>query len=105
MYTVTVSIGRSIPGGGQLTNKAWSDFRFATLIEVERTAKAIYFDGIGLGRWEDGYEDSYTIVAAYYFLSGIATLQTELAKLAAAYSQESIAVTIGQTELIEAATL
>lgn len=112
-HTLTVSIGRSIPGDSPeaaLDGLAWSHFREDLLARVTFWAdrSGVLFSGTGVGTWTDletggvQLEDSYTVVFQLESLEWIAGLRTDLRSLAAAYQQQAIALTIGSTDLVPA---
>jgi hypothetical protein len=111
-YTITVSIGRNVPNAAPLSAALWEQFKIYTERTVEDHAD-IVFIGSGEGQWIDEisgdleFEQSHTIVATYQASIGsndFRAFKEELSQLAAAYKQQAIAFTVGQTEFIQATT-
>src|SRR5687767_6156179 len=98
MFTVTVSIGRNLRESGELRDELWVDFQAQTLDCVALWTDSVLFQGTGVGVWtdEDGQkvtEDAFTVVAQVAQVKYVSTFSWALSKLAAAYGQESIALT------------
>lgn len=102
--TTTVSIGRNRPGG-ELTEQAWLEFIRATDNAVRDTESDVYFYGSGTGEWDGVFEDSFTWVFETPVNGTLEWTRRALATLALFYGQESIALTIGETEFIPAIEL
>lgn len=102
--TVTVSIGRSLPRGGELAARPWGNFKDRTLAIVLSEANSfndIHFTGEGQGWYQGEAEASYTIVATIDEAL-LGELQARLSVLAHVFGQESVAVTAGTTTLVAA---
>jgi len=110
MATV-VTIGRSVDGR-PMDLVSWRRFMGETLDAVEAYTGKVYFSGEGHGIYEDEAEASYIVVADGYTVVGedvpmdedassYLRLMRALARLAAKYGQESIALTEGLTQLVQ----
>ncbi len=101
MQTVTISIGRNVGEHGTLTSYEWDTFtaRLDGLV-AERCAELfVHSRGVGEGGW--GQEENYTVVATI-FPSSLRTLPSALGRLAHEFKQECIALTVGETTLVDA---
>lgn len=96
--SVVVSIGRNI-GDDPMRDDDWKTFK-AEVYDVVAEFSPVVFYGQGIGIYKDTAEDSYTVIAEVNNLSGWARLHDRLAKLAKQYGQDSIAITLGDTEFI-----
>lgn len=98
-----VSIGRNLYLG-QLDDESWESFKSDLIDALAFTySSAIYFQGEGIGTFEGRTEQSFTVVFDERW-PGNYSLEVLLKVLAARYGQESIALTRGETVLVEAAT-
>jgi hypothetical protein len=100
--TVTVTIGRNV-GDVPMSEPAWLRFRDYVRLWLQSALLPDFLATYdGTGEWQGVPEDSTTIV-----LSGVSTcvqradLQVWLAATAAIHGQDAIALTIGDTELVE----
>jgi len=106
MTTVVIGIGRNLGSstdGGTLTGPQWLKFARAVEFCASHYLSAIYFTGFGLGEFEGHVEESWTLVGEYagsIYGASWGSFRGELDALRRTYSQDSIALTIGQTELI-----
>lgn len=101
MSTITVSIGRDT-ADGPLGGSSWVDFKARTRAAVTDAGLTPVFEGDGVGIWEEATEDSWTVVALG---TPSGSLTRTLADLANRFNQEAIAVTTGETALVEARPL
>lgn len=110
MYTYTATIGRNVPGheGEPMTLTMWEQFREDVTADMHRFAaeSALHVECIettyGKGVWCGVEEDSAKITmltTAQADNPGI--LRRYLSESARHYGQDAIALTIGQSELIE----
>ena len=115
--TVTVSIGRGIPGGGEMTTREWRRFKaevravlgWVALREGSSASDRglrrgeIYVDAAKtFGEWEGQREESATWVASIW--AGEAeTLEGSLRSICADFGQDAIALTVGDTTLVTGA--
>lgn len=102
-FTCTVTIGRNI-GDEPMSDKLWAEFRGDiefTLNNYDVPLSDRYtMDALtAAGRYGDISEESATYVFAADVRT-IANIRPQLIKLARHYSQECIALVIGNTELI-----
>jgi len=98
MKTITVSIGRNV-GRVRMHDEDWNDFQLDLRTALERLDVEPYFTGTGFGPWHDLdlLEESFTIVGGLPDEAPRVDLVHELSRLAFVYSQEAIALTIGDT--------
>lgn len=113
---LTISIGRNIPGGGQLSQSHWDDFRDAVndlaaqCISEEPGAQVVQ-RGTVTGLWDGEEEESYTVtvagldpIRALYRPARDITVRAYVEAIAghlcACYRQDSIAVTWSTPEFI-----
>jgi len=99
MSTVTVSIGRNVPGHGPLGPHYWDRFIHDVQDVVEAFAQTIYVDAAySSGEWNGELEDSRTWVFA---TDGdwSERIVADLSVVATEYGQDAIAVTTGTTIL------
>jgi hypothetical protein len=111
--TGTVGIGFSVfdpYGSGLMQDMSESqrrDFLAYVREAVTNVGGEVLFSGQGLGVWEGVSEPSGTVVFRLRIDSSVserkATLCTLLARLASQYSQDAIALTFGDCQLIESA--
>lgn len=76
----------------------WQTFKELALQALEVCGATIHFRGEGYGVHNGVSESSYTLVASTE--GGTETLKSILASLARLYNQESIALTVGETEFV-----
>ena len=100
MSTVTLSIGRNVGDSDELSIPSWSEFR--TDLEIVAAAHLdVVFIGTGRGIWEGRVtEDAHTIVGLSEETTDLEELGRDLGDLARRYSQEAIAMTVGNTTLV-----
>lgn len=98
--TMTVTVGRNI-GNSPMAQEQWERFTTDVLRNVRVNTTHIYFVGFGNGNYEGVDEESFTIVSSDPVGTGIA-VRISLELLAHANRQECIALTIGETELVQA---
>lgn len=93
--TIVVSIGRNV-GTEPMRDEQWNDFR-ESLIDIVGNYARIVFSGTGTGidPGTNITESSFTLVGT--LTTNITGLYHELATLAYAFGQESIALTTGNT--------
>jgi hypothetical protein len=98
MITATISIGRGVPGGGDMYADEWDDFRD----DVRGLLQAfpVYVDAAhSIGEWEGVPEESATWVASIP-ADYADSLRRDLGVLRERYQQDAIALTLGETVLI-----
>jgi hypothetical protein len=91
--TITLQIGNS---DNKLTQQTWSEFVAQIDMLVQRYSTGMHFAGTSEGGrpWQN---------ACWVFeCANLALVKEELARLAATYRQDAIAVTAGQTEMVPA---
>ncbi len=101
MNTITVTIGRNV-GEVPLILATWRDFTNSLDRLIEERAEQVFVQAERRGTWDGVGEDNYTVVAACCTAS-LRTLPAALARLAHEYLQDAIALTIGETTLVEGA--
>lgn len=96
----TIGFGRNIGSTpDKLTDEEWSSFRDDVLRAVHESGGEVIFVGTGDGIWQGVREEAACVV----FLGGNASsLLDRLSTLAIRYRQDSIAITEGETEFIQA---
>lgn len=107
--TVTVSIGRNYGQASSLAGQPmdagrWSRFIARTEAIVLAACSSfndIHFTGEGRGWYQGQAEASFTIIATIQ-ADLLPELQARLSILARIFGQDSIAVTAGQTTIVEA---
>jgi hypothetical protein len=98
--TVTISIGRGVPGGGDMFADEWDDFRNDVRGVLETFGATVYVDAAqSVGEWEGVAEESATWVAAVPS-DCVEWLRGSLGVLRERYQQDAIALTIGETTLV-----
>lgn len=114
---LTISIGRSIPGGGQLSLSHWDGFRdgvddLVSRCIHEEPGSQVVQRGIVRGFWDGAEEESYTVTVAGLDPDRViyrpnaddvtvrSFVESVLAHLCAYYRQDAIAVTWARPELI-----
>lgn len=110
--TVTITIGRNWGAGARedakgtpMSDAMWGHFQ--TNIDrllVRAIATVFVARAIGHGGWDGVDEESATWVAGVDEADDVSFLSRELAQLARLYLQDAIALTVGQTELVEGYT-
>lgn len=101
MKTVHVTIGRNRNDTHEpLSYEDWKAFRNYTLQKVDELA-TVHFVGSGFGEYENVPEDAYHVVASVPD-AAVKALRYNLAILAYLYLQDSIALTVGDVEFVEA---
>ena len=94
----TVSFGRNTAGGEQLPDKMWEAFTLGVGDAVADECEEVYFVGQGGGQYQGVPEVAFTIVASDP--DDRLRLAEKLKVLARRFGQESIALTVGPTELV-----
>jgi hypothetical protein len=98
MKTAYISIGRNVQGR-PMPSEEWENFKGALRVVAEKYGEGVSYAG-GIGRYDRVLEETY-IVAVSLALGVPANLVREdLSHLAQYYGQESIALTVGEGELI-----
>lgn len=95
--TVVVSVGRSLPKGGTLSWADWTSFT-DHILDACHDFGEVVFAGSGTGFYLGNAEESYTVVVAGASFSDAD--RNGLAYFAAAYGQDCVAVTLGNTDLV-----
>jgi len=104
MSTLTISIGRGLPQGGQLTLSDWNTFR-STVTAIAASRGTIVQTANGTGTWEGQTEDCFTVSVVGGWVDLHSALVEErpiLARLAAGFGQEAIAVSLHDPEFVGA---
>lgn len=108
MNTITITIGRNIPTAGlpiEADEQTWAAFRNDIQTVLENHRAEIFVRGsLGRGEWDGIEEDNATWVAAVDD-GHVPSIQHRLGVLAYVYGQDAIALTVGQTTLVEQYTL
>ena len=101
MKTITVSIGRNV-GRVRMHDNDWTDFQSDLRTVLESLDVKTYFTGRGWGPWgqEDLLEEAFTIVGGLPDEAFFPELVGDLSRLAFSYSQEAIALTVGETTFV-----
>lgn len=100
MHTLTISIGRNLPGGGALNDGAWAAFR-AGVRSIVAPRGTVHVDAAySVGEWDGVAEESATFVVGGVTADGAAGIAREAAALARHYQQDAVAVTTGTTALL-----
>lgn len=99
--SMTVTIGRNV-GNVPMSDAHWQSFTADVLRNIRANTRAIYFVGFGTGVWEGTEEESFTVISETPTTSAACAISVSLSFFAEAYGQEAIAVTIGETELVQA---
>jgi hypothetical protein len=97
--TITVSIGRNVPNQNPLTDMGWRRFQHDTTRALRNLDADIHFSGTGKGYFQGQTEESATWVATIVSYK-LPTLRLALKAIAKTWSQDCIALTIGQTEFV-----
>lgn len=113
--TVVVSIGRGIPGGGEMTAREWRRFKaevraYLRWVALGEGSSArdrglhrgeIYVDAAkSYGEWEGQREESATWVAAIP-AGSVRGLKVMLGLICEDFGQDAIALTVGDTTLVK----
>ena len=107
--SVTVSIGRGQGSSHTMPAAMWREFReFVTTVGWAHGE--VVFTGVGTGLHTDGAgvvhaEESFTCVISVDSNFRPEALRKQLRNLAAKFDQECIAMTVGATDLVEAAVV
>lgn len=96
--SVTVSIGRNL-GTVPMASDLWDTYCADTLRAVRQCSSAIHYLGLGEGIYDGMTEDSFTLVGSVY-RDSIDRLAYALGVLAETYGQDSVAMSVGTTELV-----
>ena len=97
--TIVIGIGGHIDGV-PMDPQAWRNFQAEVRHVPGILSGTVYFHGEGEGVFEGKSEPSYTVVASLPTIN-LGTLRAILVALATAYCQQSIALTVGETEFCE----
>lgn len=99
--TVTISAGRNV-GAAPMSAKAWQSFRDDIALAIYDAHGEIFVrDARSRGEWEGIEEDSATYVAGVP-RDYLPHIRDSLAYLARIYRQDAIALTVGETEFVQA---
>lgn len=101
---LTIGIGRNVKSEPMRT-RDWEQFRAAVDASLYDRKLHPVFYGTGIGEYMGELEDSACWVVAEYSDAQVELLRHDLARLAQYFGQDSIALTIGETEFIEARVL
>lgn len=98
MFTVTISIGRGLPTGGDMDDAQWDAF----IDGVRRVCQhhgVVFVDAArSVGEWDGVPEESATFVVGE--VRRPRALSDDAAGLGVLYGQEAVAVTTGTTALV-----
>lgn len=100
--SLTVSIGRNLPNGGQLQEDAWQGFTADIVRNLKSNCGMIYFVGFGTGIYNGEEEESFTVIAENPSFTAMAAIRVSLSLLANAYGQEAVSMTEGETKFVYA---
>ena len=96
MATCILTVGRNIQGV-PMSDERWAEFRSDLSGLVYESAKDIFtYEALGHGLWDGVREDSVTWVFSPYG----EVRRSDIARLAAKYEQDAIALVMGESELI-----
>lgn len=96
---LTIGIGRSVKDG-PMDTRTWEEFRSAVDAALHDRKLHPVFYGVGVGEYEGVREDSATWVIAEYSDAQLTLIRLDLTRLARYYGQDSIALTVGETEFL-----
>lgn len=99
--SMTVSIGRNI-GNSPMSQAMWEGFTSSVLRNIRSNTSAIYFVGFGTGIYEGATEESFTVVSSNPTESALCAIRVSLSLLAHAFKQDSVALTVGETQIVQA---
>ena len=100
MQTVTISIGRGLPTGGDLSAPEWAAF-IDGVRRIVAPRGVVFVDAArSTGEWDGVPEESATFVVGQVTPDGAAGIARETAALARHFQQEAVAVTTGTTALV-----
>lgn len=100
MQTVTISIGRGLPGGGEMDGPQWAAF-IDGVRRIITPRGVVFVDAArSVGEWEGQPEESATFVVGEVTPDGAAGILREAEALSRAFEQDAIAVTTGTTALV-----
>jgi hypothetical protein len=110
MRAVTVTIGRNL-ADGQLSPESWSEYIGRTRAVVAAVSDEIWVASRYKGRWAGETEDAFVVYAglpenkdepSWQMYGRENMLRERLRNLASEYGQESVGVTFGENELVQA---
>ena len=96
--TLTISVGRNV-ADVPMSDALWLEFRCAIDTALERIGATLHFYGEGEGYYLGAIETSYTWIASVNS-AHIWLVRRELAPICAQFSQDCIALTVGNTEFV-----
>ena len=103
MATCILTVGRNVQGV-PMSDERWSEFRSDLSDLVNEWADEIYtYEALGHGLWDGVREDSVTWVFSAYAedcSTHFRFRRQDIARLAAKYGQDAIALVRGESELI-----
>lgn len=100
MSTVTISIGRGLPGGGQMDRHAWAAF-IDGVRRIIAPRGVVFVDAArSVGEWQGQPEESATFVVGEVTPEGVDGILREAGALSRQFEQDAIAVTSGTTALV-----
>lgn len=99
--SLVLSIGRNI-GSAPMAQEKWEAFTRSAHRAITEHCGALYFAGYGTGFYEGMSEESFTLTAAAPSGSSLRSLVLALRALAREFEQDSVALTVGETELVTA---
>ena len=100
MQTVTISIGRGLPGGGDMDAAQWAAF-IDGVRRIIAPRGVVFVDAArSVGEWQGQPEESATFVVGEVTPDGVAGILREAAALSRLFHQDAIAVTAGSTALV-----
>lgn len=100
MQTVTISIGRGLPGGGEMGRHEWAAF-IDGVRRIIAPRGVVFVDAArSVGEWQGQAEESATFVVGEVAPEGVDGILREAAALSRLFEQDAIAVTAGSTALV-----
>lgn len=100
MQTVTISIGRGLPDGGEMTAPEWAAF-IDGVRRIIAPRGVVHVDAArSTGVWDGVPEESATFVIGGVSPDGAAGILREATVLSRYFQQDAIAVTTGTTALV-----
>lgn len=100
MQTVTISIGRGLPDGGEMSAPEWAAF-IDGVRRIIVPRGTVHVDAArSVGQWDGIPEESATFVVGDVTPDGVAGILREAATLSRFFQQDAVAVTTGTTALV-----
>ena len=99
LRTATITIGRNI-SARPMTAGTWQTFRRSIINACHAYGEETFVESSGKGKYKGIQEDNFTVVFSIDTLQ-ISTLKSCLSGFCRYFSQECIALTIGETDLIK----